>query len=162
MSGDKKTDIDMDKLAAAFDSAKKVDDKKPSKEKSNKDKKAIVLFIIGMLALVGGLSFLIYKLIVGPATDDADFLINAGEWVEEDEPSVIWKFSEVGKGTLTTDGHQTDYDFIWALDNGKIKVETAWLYKLEDTFDYSLDQGSKTLTFKDENKGIEVKLRAEE
>ena len=130
------------------------------KKKSNKKKLPIVVFVVGMIALVGGLSFLIYKLVAGPAAADADFLVSTGEWVEEDEPSVIWKFTEVGKGTLTTDGHQTDYDFIWALENGKIKVETAWLYKLEDTFDYSLDQGSKTLTFKDEDKGIEVKFKA--
>ena len=147
-------------------SGDKVEEKKPEKPEvkkaSGKKKLPVVVFVIGIIALVSGLSFLIYKLVAGPAAADADFLINAGEWVEEDEPSVIWKFTEVGKGTLTTDGYQTDYDFIWALENGKIKVETAWLYKLEDTFDYSLDQGSKTLTFKDEDKGIEVKFKAKE
>ncbi|MBR3269950.1 hypothetical protein IKG07_01740 [Candidatus Saccharibacteria bacterium] len=164
MSGDKKLDKkpDMDELAKAFDSAKKVGEDKPEgkKKKSGKSKKSIAFFTIGMLALVGGLSFLIYRLVVGPSAADAEFLINAGEWVEEDEPSVVWKFTEVGKGTLTTDGHTTDYDFIWALENGKIKVETAWLYKLEDTFNYSLDQGAKVLTLKDEEKGVEVKLKA--
>ena len=145
-------------------SGDKVEEKKPEKSKakkiSGKKKMPIAVFVVGVIAMIGGLSFLIYKLVAGPAAADADFLINAGEWVEEDEPSVIWRFTEVGKGTLTTDGHQTDYDFIWALENGKIKVETAWLYKLEDTFGYSLDQGSKTLTFKDEDKGIEVKFKA--
>lgn len=130
------------------------------KKKSNKIKVPVVVFVIGMIALVGGLSFLIYKLVAGPSKADAEFLINAGEWVEEDEPSVIWKFTEVGKGTLTTDGHTTNYDFVWALENGQIKVETAWLYKLEDTFNYSLDQGAKVLTLKDEEKGVEVKLKA--
>ena len=145
-------------------SGDKVEEKKPEKSKakkiSGKKKMPIAVFVVGVIAMIGGLSFLIYKLVAGPAAADADFLINAGEWVEEDEPSVIWRFTEVGKGTHTTDGQQTDYDFIWALENGKIKVETAWLYKLEDTFGYSLDQGSKTLTFKDEDKGIEVKFKA--
>lgn len=141
-----------------------MEEKKPEKSKakkiSGKKKMPIAVFVVGVIAMIGGLSFLIYKLVAGPAAADADFLINTGEWVEEDEPSVIWRFTEIGKGTLTTDGHQTDYDFIWALENGKIKVETAWLYKLEDTFDYSLDQNSKTLTFKDEDKDIEVKFKA--
>ncbi|MDO5480096.1 MAG: hypothetical protein Q4F58_00270 [Candidatus Saccharibacteria bacterium] len=171
MSGEKK-DIDMGELAKAFD-AEATEPKKTSEEKKDlkmskekkktkKNKKAIAVFVVGLLVLLGGLGFLIYKLVAGPAKADAEFLISNGEWVEEDEPSVIWKFTEVGKGTLTTDGHQTDYDFIWSLDNGKIKMETKWLYDLTDEFEYSLDQGSKTLTLKKADKNLEVKFKAQD
>ena len=73
-----------------------------------------------------------------------------------DEPSVVWKFTEVGKGTLTTNGHTNDYDFIWAIEGGELKMETAWLYTLENAYTYTIDQaagrlvlteGDKTVTF---------------
>ena len=157
----------MGELAKAFGGEAVVEEKKEKKEKEPKkakkgakDKKAIVIFVVGLAVLVGGLAFLIYKLVAGPSKADAEFLVSSGEWVEEDDPSVIWKFTEVGKGTLTTDGHQTDYDFIWSLDDGKIKMETAWLYDIEDEFEYSLDQGSKTLTIKKD--GVEVKLKVQD
>lgn len=168
MSGDKK--IDMGELAKAFDSNEKDSEKskaemekqinggKKVKKKSPKNKKIVAVFVVGMIALVGGLSFLIYRLVSGPSMADAEFLVDAGEWVEEGETSVIWDFTGVGKGKLTTDGHQTDYDFIWALDGGKLKIETAWLYDLNDEFEYSLDQGSKVLTLK--NDDLEVKFKA--
>lgn len=127
------------------------------KKKSPKNKKVVALFVIGMLVLVGGLSFLIYRLVAGPSMADAEFLVDAGEWVEEGEESVIWDFTEVGKGKLTTDGHQTDYDFIWALNGNKLKIETAWLYDLDNEFEYSLDQGAKVLTLK--NDDLEVKFK---
>ena len=156
MSGEK-TDIDMNELAKAFDD-KVAESPKTKKKKSTKTKKPIVVFVVGLVVLVSGLVFLIYKLVVGPSKADAEFLISSGEWVEEDEPTVIWNFTEVGKGTLTTDGHQTDYDFIWSLSNGKLKMETSWLYDIEDEFEYTLDQGSKTLTVKKND--TEVKLKA--
>ena len=156
MSGEK-TDIDMNELAKAFDD-KVAESPKTKKKKSTKTKKPIVVFVVGLVVLVSGLVFLIYKLVAGPSKADAEFLISSGEWVEEDEPTVIWNFTEVGKGTLTTDGHQTDYDFIWSLSNGKLKMETSWLYDIEDEFEYTLDQGSKTLTVKKND--TEVKLKA--
>ena len=156
MSGEK-TDIDMNELAKAFDD-KVAESPKTKKKKSTKTKKPIVVFVVGLVVLVSGLVFLIYKLVVGPSKADAEFLISSGEWVEEDEPTVIWNFTEVGKGTLTTDGHQTDYGFIWSLRNGKLKMETSWLYDIEDEFEETLDQGSKTLTVKKND--TEVKLKA--
>ncbi|MBQ6410176.1 hypothetical protein IJI18_02910 [Candidatus Saccharibacteria bacterium] len=158
MSGEK-TDIDMNELAKAFDD-KVAESPKTKKKKSTKTKKPIVVFVVGLVVLVSGLVFLIYKLVAGPSKADAEFLISSGEWVEEDEPTVIWNFTEVGKGTLTTDGRQTDYDFIWSLSNGKLKMETSWLYDIEDEFEYTLDQGSKTLTVKKND--TEVKLKAQD
>ena len=61
-------------------------------------------------------------------------------------PSVFWNFTEIGKGTLTTNNHVNDYDFIWALEDGKLLIETDWLYKLEDEYEYALDQNNGTLT----------------
>jgi hypothetical protein len=53
---------------------------------------------------------------------------------------VVWDFTEIGKGTLTTNAHENDYDFIWAIEDGKLKIETKWLYDLENEYDYKLDQ----------------------
>ena len=69
-------------------------------------------------------------------------------------PSVIWQFTEVGKGTLTTNNHINDYDFIWALEDGRLKIETKWLYDLENEYEYELNQADKTLILKDDDKEI--------
>ena len=74
-----------------------------------------------------------------------------GAWEREDAPSVVWNFTEIGKGTLTTNGHQNDYDFIWAIDGDKIKIETDWLYALDDEYIYTLDQSAGVLTLGDVN-----------
>ena len=99
------------------------------------------------------------KLLGQPALADAEFLVSSGEWTREEEPSVIWDFTEVGKGKLTTDGGETKYDFIWAIDGGKLKIETSWLYDLDDEFDYNLDQGAKTLTLKNDQTEVVFKFR---
>ncbi len=126
---------------------------------SKKTKKwSIVVFVLGLVALVGGLTMLIIRLVSGPAVADAEFLISNSRWTREDEPSVVWEFTEVGKGSLTTDGGQTKYDFIWRLEGDKLKIETTWLYNLNDEFSYILDQGDKTLTIK--NDETEVKFKA--
>lgn len=72
-----------------------------------------------------------------------------GESTEKCLPSVVWKFTEIGKGTLTTNAHVNDYDFIWALEDGKLKIETKWLYDLNNEYDYSLDQRAGVLTLTD-------------
>lgn len=125
-------------------------------------KMPLVAMIIGLIVLVAGLVFLIIKLVTMPRMDDAEFLITAGEWVREDQSNVIWDFTEVGKGTLTTDEHLNNYDFTWSLEGGKLKIETSWLYDLNDEFNYSLNQGDKVLTIKNDDKNIEVKFKANE
>ena len=115
---------------------------------------SLVIFIIGILALLGGGGFLAYKLLGGTNTADADLLISAGTWIKDGEPSVVWQFTEIGKGTLTTNNHTNDYDFIWALDGNKLKIETAWLYNLENEYTYSLDQSGKTLSLTANNQTI--------
>ena len=170
MSGEENK-IDMDKLAEAFegekpkkdsdkeDSKKKDSGKKEKSSKKGRSKKPVVFFAIGMVILAIGLGFLIFKLVTKPNMADAEFLVSTGKWAEEDQPSVIWDFKDVGKGSLTTDNGTNNYDFIWALDGNKIKIETTWLYNLNDEFEYSLDQGGKVLTVKNSD-GEEVKFKA--
>lgn len=133
---------------------------------------SIITFIIGIITLAVGVVFLVIKLINANSMQDGEFLVSVGEWVEEngkceqlkcaedtkcldengesasrcENGGVIWNFTEIGKGTLTTNDHKNDYDFSWALENGKIIIKTKWLYDIDDEFEYRLDQGSKTLT----------------
>ena len=170
MSGE--NTVDMGGLAEAFgadekdveknkaEMEKQINGGKKVSRKSGRNKKSVAIFVIGMLALAAGLAFLIFKLVSGPSKADAEFMVSAGDWVREDAPSVIWDFTEIGKGKLTTDNHANDYDFIWALDGNKLKIETDWLYNLSDEFEYSLDQGGKVLTIKNADKNIEIKFKA--
>lgn len=147
-------------------------------EKPVKDKKkiwSIVVFVVGMLALVVGLIFLIINFTKGAEIQDGEYLISAKQWVLEDGSNclkeseesetncetsqVIWRFTEIGKGTLTTNGHENDYDFIWVIEDNKLKIETSWLYALENEYEYNLNQSDGTLTLKEDGK--EVKFEAE-
>ena len=112
----------------------------------NKKRVSLIVLIIGLLTLIAGVVFLIVRLNAGPSVADGEYLVSVGEWKEQDEPSVIWNFKEIGKGTLTTNNHTNDYDFVWALEDGKLKINTEWLYTLNNEFDYVLDQGSNILT----------------
>ena len=112
----------------------------------NKKRISLIVLIIGLLTLIAGVVFLIVRLNAGPSVADGEYLVSVGEWKEQDEPSVIWNFTEIGKGTLTTNNHTNDYDFIWATEDGKLKVNTEWLYTLNDEFDYTLDQNGNMLT----------------
>ncbi len=122
----------------------------------------LVVFILGMITLIVGVVFLILSLTKGAGIQDGEYLVSAKEWVLEsngtncenaevenqtncESPSVIWQFTEIGKGTLTTNSHLNDYDFIWALEDGKMKIETDWLYELENEYEYELNQRDGTL-----------------
>ena len=102
--------------------------------------------IIGLITLVVGVVFLIVRLTAGPSVADGEYLVSVGEWTEQGEPGIVWNFTEIGKGTLTTNNHTNDYDFVWALEDGKLKINTEWLYTLNNEFDYVRDQGSNILT----------------
>lgn len=143
---------------------------KPEK-KSKKTLISIIVLIIGAVTLVIGLVFLILNLNRAPGLQDGEYLVSAKEWVlvsgtecvtpeteSECPPSVLWQFTEIGKGTLTTNNHLNDYDFIWALEDGKLKIETAWLYTLNDEYDYELKQNTGELVLK--NGEQEFVLRA--
>ncbi len=167
--------ISTEELATAFEGVAR-DTRKESvrdaqtAKKSGKNKAvSLGVLIIGLIMLVVGVVFLILELKKASLLADGDFLVSAGEWrlVEsvdcdaesECEDAVIWTFSEIGKGTLTTNGHKNDYDFIWAIRDGKLLIETDWLYKLNNEYEYALDQEARTLTVK--NEGAEYKFVAE-
>lgn len=127
-------------------------DKKAQSSTKKRKNISIAVLAIGLITLVVGVVFLVINLITATRGADGEYLVSAGEWTLEDESGVVWKFTEIGKGTLTTNNHTNDYDFIWALEDGKMRIETDWLYDLENEYEYSLDQNSGVLTLKDGDK----------
>lgn len=117
---------------------------------------SIIIFIIGLITLAVGVVFLVIRLNSKPAIEDGEYLVSVGEWTMEDEDGVIWTFTEIGKGKLTTNNHLDDYDFIWALEDGKIKIETDWLYALNDEYRYRIENENLVLIRDDSS---EVKFR---
>jgi hypothetical protein len=120
----------------------------------NKKKFSLIVLIFGILLTVAGATLLILNFVIKPDTRDAEYLVSVGEWSEMDADGVIWNFTEIGKGTLTTNNHANDYDFIWAIDGDKIKIETSWLKTLNNEYTYKIDQGAKTLTLKVDDESI--------
>ncbi|MBR2658695.1 hypothetical protein IKD57_02230 [Candidatus Saccharibacteria bacterium] len=112
----------------------------------NRKKTALIVSILGFVMLAVGLAFLLIRLLGKPDTRDAEYLVEIGQWAEQDEDGVIWNFTEIGKGKLTTNNHKNDYDFIWAIEGETLKIETKWLYDLNNDYTYKLDQGEKKLT----------------
>lgn len=119
---------------------------------------SLVALIIGLIMLVVGVVFLVLGVKKASLLADGDFLVSAGEWrlaesetcaENECEDMVIWIFSGIGKGTLTTNGHKNDYDFKWAIRDGKLVIETDWLYELGNEYEYMIDQEALTLTLRD-------------
>ena len=123
-------------------------------EEAKKRRLPLVVLVIGFLALIGGGTFFAIKLLMKPATRDADYLVEIGEWAREAAESVVWKFTEIGKGTLTTNNHQNDYDFLWSIDGDTLKIETKWLYDLNDEYTYKIQQDNKTLTLSSDDGDI--------
>lgn len=119
----------------------------------DKKKKIISLtvFSVGLATLVAGVVFLVLILSRGAGTADGDFLVSKEKWVLENEEKVVWDFTEIGKGTLTTNSHENDYNFKWAIEDDKLKIETDWLYDLENEYEYELDQGAGKLTLHDDD-----------
>ena len=138
-----------------------------------KKKKIIFMsvFAVGLATLIAGAVFLILNLTRGVDVADGEYLVSAGKWVLADEvpvrvctddipasncgpeegeatvlsSNVVWDFTEIGKGTLTTDGGEHNYDFIWSIEDEKLKIETKWLYDLENEYDYKIDQNAGEL-----------------
>jgi len=123
-----------------------------------KKKISIAVFIIGLITLIAGGIFLIMDLNNGPKIQDGEYLVKVGRWQREDAPEVIWQFTEIGKGTLTTNNHLNDYNFIWALEGDKIKIETDWLYTLNNEYGYRINQSENILTLIQED-STEINFR---
>ena len=130
---------------------------KVAKEDKNRDKNpakkkkitSISVLTIGLIMLIAGVVLLAINLIGAGKMADAEYLIAAENWTLEDAEGVIWNFTKIGEGSLTTNNHQNDYDFIWAIKDDKLMIETDWLYELENEYEYSLDQGAGVLTLMD-------------
>ena len=143
---------------------------KETKKAAKKDKKSvnkkkvvgITALIVGLATLVAGVVFLLIGKSDVAKVQDAEFLVQVGTWQREDEPTVVWNFTEVGKGTLTTNFHIDDYDFVWALDGDKLKIETAWLYDLNDSYTYKLDQNDEKLILNDKIVFVPVITQSDE
>lgn len=135
---------------------KSVDVAKSSAKNSNKKKKiaCIAAFVIGIMLLVAGIVVLVLSILKGSAVADGEYLVAAENWAltdcgNEDCDKVVWKFTEIGKGSLTTDGGEHNYDFEWAIKDGKLDIQTNWLYELDNEYEYSLDQSNGVLTLRD-------------
>ncbi len=146
------------------------------------DKKrfSIIILVVGLITLICGVVFFIVRLTARPSIADGEFLVSVGKWKLQEEgclqakcdenekclgadgnpavvcdgDSVVWNFTEIGKGTLTTNNHLNDYNFIWAIEDDKLKIETEWLYTLNNEYEYKLDQNDKTLILKNDNDEI--------
>ena len=116
---------------------------------------SIIISVIGLITLVIGGVFLITKLTSGPKIQDGEYLVSVSEFSREDEPEVVWRFTEIGKGTLTTNNHLNDYDFIWALEGDVLKIETEWLLTINNEYRYRIDNGNLILVSEDSG---EIKL----
>jgi hypothetical protein len=106
---------------------------------------SLTVFVTGIITLIVGVVFLILDLTKGELLEDGEYLVSVDSWVREDEPSVVWKFTEIGKGELTTNDGLNTYDFIWAIDDDKIKIETDWLYTLNDEYEYRIEDKNLVL-----------------
>ena len=119
--------------------------KKAKKPLTKKRKISIAALVIGIIALAAGIGFFVYNLLNSHSASDAEYLVEIGAWQLENSDSVVWDFTEVGKGTLTTNDHVNNYDFTWLLDGDQLKIDTAWLSTLNDEFTYHLDQSKNQL-----------------
>ena len=149
-------------------------------QKSKKSIFGFISLGIGVAALAASATFFIIKNNEKPAVRDAEYLVSIGKWVmqsesntepvdcissveeENTEPTdcisvepttgnVIWDFTEIGKGTLTTNNHIDDHDFKWAIEGDKLKIETDWLNTLYDELTYKIDQKEQILEVTREN-----------
>lgn len=106
---------------------------------------SISALAIGLITLVVGVVILVLTLNKGPEIQDGEYLVAQESWKLADSDKVVWDFTEIGKGILTTNGHENNYDFKWAIEDGKLKIETDWLYTLNNDYDYTLNQSAGEL-----------------
>jgi hypothetical protein len=89
--------------------------------------------------------------------------LSANAWEKQDAPTVIWTFREDGTGEITTN-KSNYYSMEWSLDGESertLKIVTAWLYELEDSFSFELNREENYFIVKnlsDETESIFVPL----
>lgn len=145
--------------------------KQEEKEKKHKKlgKKARLAIIIGSvvvgLAVVGALLYFLVFRKEEPVVvlTDRDILV-AHAWEKQDAPTVIWTFHADGTGEITTN-KSNYYDMKWYFEQDgedrTLKIDTAWLYELNDSFNFTLDRENSSFTVKnlaDEGESVFVPL----
>ena len=125
--------------------------KKPEKVVAKKSKKPLIisLIVIFVLLLVAAGVFCYFKFFKTPpgiVKNDVEFLTEIDAWEKVNASTVIWSFKTDGTGELTTN-KENYYPFKWYLSNGKLEIDTTWLYQLSDAFEITLDRDSETPTF---------------
>lgn len=114
---------------------------------------AAILFLIGVVA---GVAYFFWTHPENPEGEAApepvasEFLTTTASWEKLDSPSVIWSFKADGTGELTTN-RSNYYQFSWSLSEGQLKIKTAWLYELDDSFEFSFDEQAQTFTVRNLN-----------
>ena len=139
-------------------------EKDPLKSKKRKKLALIISGAVLTLGLIGGALYYFVFREVPPELSDAEFLVSVGTWEKSGSPKVKWIFKENGVGTLTTNNMINDYEFTWTLEDGVLKISTAWLYSLEDEFTFSLNREENSFTVvskEDEKESIFVPTTAE-
>ena len=125
-----------------------------------KSKLPLIIGIIVALLVAGAAAFyFLYWTRREPVIvlTDAEYLMEVKSWEKQDAPTVIWTFSEDGKGELTTN-KSNYYDFEWSLEKGEpqiLKIQTAWLLDLDDSFEFVLDREAKSFTVKNQSDLLE-------
>ena len=120
----------------------------------------LIIFIVGLVTLATGATFFILDLLKKPDIRTADYLVEVKNWKEQGTDTVFWSFTEIGKGTLTTNNHINDYDFIWRIDDDTFKIETSWLYALNNEYTITIDDEAKTFTLTKKDSGQPIIFEA--
>lgn len=145
--------------------------KKELKEKKHRKlgKKAKFAIIISS-AVVGlaAVGVLLYFLVLRKeepevVLTDRDILVSHA-WEKQEAPTVIWTFRADGTGEITTN-KSNYYDMTWYFEQDgetqTLKINTAWLYELNDSFTFALDRENNSFTVKnlaDEGESVFVPL----
>lgn len=138
------------------DPADKIDQVAGTKPKKHLPKKAKLAIIIStiVLAIAGIVAALVLFVFKHEEPEvvlsDRDILVSHA-WEKEDAPTVIWTFRTDGTGEITTN-KSNYYNMTWELSQGEetntLSITTEWLYKLEDTFTFSLDRENNSFAIK--------------
>jgi len=123
--------------------------KTKSLNKKSKKPLVIVLVVLFSLALIAGGIFYYFKFLrKSPeiVKNDVEFLTEVDAWEKSGAPTVIWSFKPDGTGELTTN-KENYYSLKWYLSDGKLEIDTSWLYELSDSFEITLDRASEIPSF---------------
>lgn len=127
-----------------------VREKSLSKKKSKKPL-IISLIVAGILVAAGAVYYFVLRDTTPKIVlSDTEFLVSVESWEKVDAPTVIWVFKGDGKGELTTN-KSNYYETSWSLSGANpevLKISTAWLYELNDSFEFLLNRDEKSFTVK--------------